>query len=173
MVYVFIFLKKSEIKIMTDNLFKNKYRNKTVLVTGHTGFKGSWLSIWLSYLGAKVVGLSNSIPTNPSCFECTKISDKIIDERIDITDFKNVLKIFNKHKPDYVFHLAAQALVRPSYENPLDTFSTNAIGTATLMEVLRNYNMPIIAVIMKQTDWEEKILIVLPKAWQNLQFIAI
>ena len=93
-------------------MFQNSYKGKTVLVTGHTGFKGSWLITWLLKLGAKVIGVSRDIPTNPSMFEILKLKDKINHYIIDVRDLKEVKKIIFKHNPDFVFHLAAQAIVQ-------------------------------------------------------------
>ena len=87
------------------NVFK-LFKNKTVVVTGHTGFKGSWLSLWLSLLGAKVIGISKSVPTKPSNFQILNLK-KIIDKRVDLKD-KKLDKLFKLYKPDFVFHLAAQ-----------------------------------------------------------------
>ena len=100
------------------NSFKGIYRNKKVLITGHTGFKGSWLSLWLSELGAKIYGVSDTIPTTPSNFQSSFISDLVNDTRIDIRDFNKLQEIIQKIKPDFIFHLAAQPLVKYSFENP-------------------------------------------------------
>ena len=127
---------------------KSIYNNKTVIVTGHTGFKGSWLSIWLSNLGANVVGLSIDVPCNPSNFEATNLSQFIDDRRIDIRDIVNLKKIIDEVQPDFIFHLAAQSLVRKSYDNPLNTISTNAFGSACVLEALRDFNKPVIAVMI-------------------------
>ena len=104
------------------------YSGKTILVTGHTGFKGSWLCSWVSLLGARVIGVSDKIPTSPSNFEASNITNILEDHRIDIRDSKALIKIIQDTQPDFVFHLAAQALVRPSYSDPLDTISVNAIA---------------------------------------------
>lgn len=127
---------------------KNIYKNKTVLITGHTGFKGSWLTAWLLHLGAKVIGVSNEVPTNPSLFDSAKLNKYIRDERADITDLNSLIELFNIHKPDFVFHLAAQALVRPSYQDPLLTLYVNAIGTSTILEAIRIFNKNIISIII-------------------------
>ena len=119
--------------------FRDFFKGKTVLVTGHTGFKGSWLSIWLNELGAKVIGYSLEPPYPNSLFEQTKLKDKIIDIRADVRDFKKLKSIFEKYKPEIVFHLAAQAIVRLSYDIPIETFETNIIGTANILECLRKY----------------------------------
>ena len=118
------------------NVFK-LFSNKTVIVTGHTGFKGSWLSLWLLLLGAKVIGISKSVPTKPSNFQILNLKKKIIDKRIDLNDQKKIEKLFKLYKPDFIFHLAAQALVRKSYISPIETYHSNTIGTLNILESLR------------------------------------
>ena len=113
------------------------WEDKTVLLTGHTGFKGSWLSIWLEKLGANVIGLSKDVPTTPSLFELSKISDNIRSIIDDIKNFDKVDEIVKNHKPEIVIHMAAQSLVRKSYQDPADTFSTNIMGTVNLLEAVR------------------------------------
>jgi len=140
-------------------LFNNIYYNKTVLITGNTGFKGSWLSIWLNLLGARVVGLSIDVPTKPSLFVAASISNHMQQEYADIRNIDEVTKIVKNIQPDFVFHLAAQALVRPSYDNPLDTITTNAIGSANLMESLRSVDKDVVA-----------IMITSDKAYDNLEW---
>ena len=127
---------------------KNAFRNKKIIVTGHTGFKGSWLSFWLKTLGAKVIGLSINIPSNPSHFKATKIQNKIIHKNIDIRNLKLLKKTFKKYQPDYVFHLAAQSLVKKSYIDPIYTWTTNTIGTLNVLESLRELNKNCAAVII-------------------------
>jgi CDP-glucose 4,6-dehydratase len=129
---------------------KNKdiFKNKKIIVTGHTGFKGSWLTAWLVLLGAKVTGLSNKVPTNPSHFKTLKIKNKIKNIKVDVRDLKKIKKIFLSTKPDFVFHLAAQALVKNSYENPINTIETNTIGTLNVLESLRALKNRCIAVII-------------------------
>ena len=126
---------------------KSYFENKKVLISGHTGFKGSWLSLWMKMLGAKVYGISISIPTNPSHYELLKLNLEK-DIRMDMYDSKKVLDSISEIKPDYVFHLAAQPLVALSYENPLETFQTNIIGTANLLESLRKIENECVAVII-------------------------
>ena len=104
------------IRLMKKN--KNIFKNKRIIVTGHTGFKGSWLVTWLTLLGAKVTGISNNIPTNPSHFKYLKLKNKVDNCKLDIRNLKKLKKIFKSKKPDYVFHLAAQSLVKKSYLNP-------------------------------------------------------
>jgi len=127
---------------------QNFFSGKTVLITGHTGFKGSWMSLWLSYLGAKVIGVSKDIPSNPSNFIASSLRGKIDDRRVDVLNFNEINKLFQEVQPDYVFHLAAQALVRPSYDNPLETLTTNSIGTSNILESLRRLNKKVTAVMI-------------------------
>ncbi len=124
------------------------FKNKKILITGHTGFKGSWLSLWFKSLGADVMGVSIDIPTKPSHFQLINLEKKIKSKFVDITDLKKLKKIFIKFKPDYVFHLAAQSLVKKSYKNPLLTYYTNAIGTLNVMESLKSLKNNCIAVII-------------------------
>ena len=118
----------------------SKFKNKKVIITGHTGFKGSWLSTWLTHLGAKVVGVSNDIATKPSNFEINKIRNKINHNFIDIRDVNKLTKLIIKNKPDYIFLLFSQSLVKKSYINSKFTFETNAFGTLNLLKALRTYN---------------------------------
>ncbi len=118
---------------------QNIFKNKTILITGHTGFKGSWLSLWLHNLGANIVGLSNGIPSNPSNFEECSLERLVQNNFIDVCDKKKVQRLVQDTQPDFVFHLAAQALVMESYKSPINTFTTNAIGTASILDAFRNY----------------------------------
>lgn len=113
------------------------YKGKTVLVTGHTGFKGSWLSIWLNLLGARVIGYSLDPYTENDNFVVSNIKDKIIDIRGDIRDFDKLSNVFSKYNPEIVFHLAAQPLVRLSYEMPKETYEINVMGTINVLECIR------------------------------------
>ncbi len=119
------------------DIFNGIYANKTVFVTGHTGFKGSWLSIWLNELGAKVIGYALDPYTKRDNFVLSNLSDKIIDIRGDVRDSKKLNDAFNKYKPDIIFHLAAQPLVRISFEIPVETYEVNVMGTINLMECIR------------------------------------
>jgi CDP-glucose 4,6-dehydratase len=127
---------------------KEIFFNKKILITGHTGFKGSWLSLWLTYLGAKVVGLSNDIVSNESNFEISKISHIVDDFRFDIRDTNAVSSLVKEIQPDFVFHLAAQSLVRPSYDDPIETITTNAIGTANILNALRILDKKVIIILI-------------------------
>lgn len=129
-------------------MFAEIYKNKTVLITGHTGFKGSWLTTWLLKLGANVVGVSNEIPTNPAMFEVLEIDNKIKHILADVRDLEAVTDIIHESKPDFVFHLAAQAIVSTSYSDPVGTIATNVMGTANVLEALRKYTLPCIAVFI-------------------------
>jgi CDP-glucose 4,6-dehydratase len=115
----------------------NFWKNKKVLLTGHTGFKGSWLSIWLKKLGVELIGFSKDIPTEPSLFELAKVSEDMKSIIGDIRDFSVIQKIIQENQPEIIIHMAAQALVRKSYEDPIDTFSTNIMGTVNLLESLK------------------------------------
>tara|TARA_B100000029_G_scaffold512301_1_gene608564 strand:+ start:5220 stop:6320 length:1101 start_codon:yes stop_codon:yes gene_type:complete len=128
--------------------FLKKFRNKTVIVTGHTGFKGSWLTCWLVLLGARVIGLSINVPTNPSHFNIINLKKKIIHKKIDIRNLKILKKIFKKYNPDFVFHLAAQSLVGKSYSDPIYTWETNTIGTLNVLESLRESKKNCVAVLI-------------------------
>ena len=114
------------------------YKNKTVLVTGHTGFKGTWLCKILLLLGAKVIGYSLNKPTNPALYDFAKIDNNIVSIIGDIRDFANLNKVFKEYNPEIVFHLAAQPIVRESYVNPKYTFETNVMGTVNVLECVRN-----------------------------------
>ncbi|CAG0969554.1 MAG: CDP-glucose 4,6-dehydratase [Candidatus Methanoperedens sp.] len=130
------------------SLFGDIYRKKKVLVTGNTGFKGSWLSAWLLKLGADVYGLSNGIPTEPSHFAATNLKDRITYVEKDICFLEDVEKVIKDIMPDFVFHLAAQSLVRVSYSDPALTINTNVIGTMNMLEALRKVNNPCHAVMI-------------------------
>lgn len=129
-------------------MFGNFYRNKRVLITGHSGFKGSWLSIWLLKMGSEICGFSNGVPTKPSNFESTKIKNKIKDYNGDVRDINKLKKVFKDFKPEIVFHLAAQSLVRKSYKEPLLTFETNVQGTLNVLETIRTSSSIKAAVII-------------------------
>ena len=120
----------------TQSLFEG-FNQKTILITGHNGFKGSWMTAWLKKLGARVVGVSLQQATRPSHFEESKLSNGILDLCVDIRDKSALETVILDEQPDFVFHLAAQALVRYSYENPLETWETNVFGTLNLLEGLR------------------------------------
>jgi len=139
---------------------KNIYKNKTVLVTGHTGFKGSWLCIWLSMLDAKVIGLSNKVSLKDSNFQASKVHGFVEDYRVDILNQHKVREVVEACQPDFVFHLAAQALVRPSYKDPLETMSVNAMGSVHILDALRYLNKKVVAVMITSD-----------KAYDNVEWI--
>ena len=114
------------------------WAGKRVLITGHTGFKGSWLSLWLQLLGAKVIGYALKPTSNPNLFEDANIADGMLSFYGNVLDFDFLQKIIQEHNPEIVFHLAAQPLVRDSYLNPVNTYATNVMGTVHLLEAIRN-----------------------------------
>jgi CDP-glucose 4,6-dehydratase len=118
-------------------MFGGQFERKQVWLSGHTGFKGSWLATWLVELGAKVHGFALAPPTVPSAFEQLKLASRIDHEIADVRDLDAVRKSITATQPDYVFHLAAQPLVRLSYREPLETYQTNIMGTAHVLETLR------------------------------------
>jgi len=131
-----------------DSMFSDIYRDKKVLVTGHTGFKGSWLSAWLLRLGANVIGISKDIPTTPSMFEEIEIENRIKHYQEDIRDLEKMKYLIHEEKPDFIFHLAAQPIVSTSYSDPIETISSNVLGTANILEALRISNHKCSAIII-------------------------
>ena len=113
------------------------WKDKKVLVTGHTGFKGSWLSLWLQKLGAKVVGYALSPPTKPSLFEVAQVADGMTSITEDVRHLEYLQAVIADHRPEIIIHLAAQPLVRCSYEDPVETYSTNVMGTVNVLEAVR------------------------------------
>lgn len=114
------------------------WKGKRVLLTGHTGFKGSWLSLWLQSLDVNLVGYALAPPTHPSLFEVADVEKGMTSIIGDIRDLAKLQAVFADHRPEIVIHMAAQPLVRYSYENPVDTYSTNVMGTVHLLEAVRN-----------------------------------
>ncbi len=138
-----------------SSCFGNIYKNKNVLITGHTGFKGSWLALWLSRLGANVTGISLAPETNPNHFKLLNID--ITNYETDIRNLNKISEIFNKNKPEIVFHLAAQALVRRSYREPVQTFEANVLGAANILEACRlTPSVKAIVVITSDKCYENK-----------------
>ncbi|MEI2613106.1 MAG: CDP-glucose 4,6-dehydratase [Candidatus Promineifilaceae bacterium] len=117
--------------------FGQIYTGKTVLITGHTGFKGSWLTHWLKAMGANVIGFSLEPPTEPNMFTLTGAGQGIVDMRGDVRDAAAIHSLLLTHQPQVIFHLAAQPLVIPGYQDPLNTFSTNTTGTINLLDAVR------------------------------------
>jgi len=125
------------------------YKGKRVLVTGHTGFKGSWLSIWLHELGAEVIGVALDPFSNKDNYVLSGIGNKIkADIRADIRNLEHMKRIFVEYQPEIVFHLAAQPLVRLSYEKPVETYQTNVLGTINIMEAIRSVKSVNVAVMI-------------------------
>ena len=140
-------------------MFGSTFKNKQVLITGHSGFKGSWLSIWLNYLGANVFGLSDDVVSNPSNYQASSIPDFVNDLRVDIRNSDKVKSCIKEIQPDFVFHLAAKALVKHSYNNPIDTFTSNVIGTVNILDGLKGTDKKIITVMITSD-----------KAYDNLEW---
>lgn len=124
------------------------FRGKTVLITGHTGFKGAWLTAWLKQLGAKVVGIALEPPTDPSHFVAANLADGMSTLCIDIRNRVALEEAIVSAQPSFVFHLAAQALVRRSYDDPIETWQTNVLGTLHLLEAMRKLNNPCAVVVI-------------------------
>ena len=140
--------------------FDNIYKGKKVLVTGNTGFKGSWLSTWLTMLGADVYGYSIDVPTTPSMFESLDLAEHNHHMFGDIRDREKINGYIQEVRPDFIFHLAAQAIVSTSYAEPFDTITTNVIGTASVLEAIRNIT------------WQcTCVLITSDKAYDNVEWI--
>lgn len=118
-------------------MFANVFKNKTVLVTGHTGFKGSWICVWLKELGANVVGYALEPYTDRDNFVVTGLQHKIAHIIGDVRDFRELRKVFGEYQPEFVFHLAAQPIVRESYTNPKETYDINVGGTVNVLECCR------------------------------------
>ena len=129
--------------------FGDVYKNRRVLLTGHTGFKGSWLALWLKSLGAKITGLALKPDSTPLHWDLLGLD--LDDKRVDVRDFNAVFDTVNYSSPEIVFHLAAQPLVRRSYKNPLETWSTNVIGTTNLLEACRQKSS-VRAIVVVTTD---------------------
>ena len=129
-------------------MFGDIYNGKKVLITGHTGFKGSWLTAWLIKLGANVVGISKDLPTVPSMFAELKLEEKVIHYQENIKDLSRMIEIISFEKPDFLFHLAAQSIVSRSYSNPIETITSNVIGTTNILESLKLSNHLCVAIII-------------------------
>ncbi|WP_260260060.1 CDP-glucose 4,6-dehydratase [Vibrio intestinalis] len=138
-------------------MFSDVYKGKKVLITGHTGFKGAWLTTWLLDLGAEVCGISKDIPTQPSMFEVLDLESSIQHHIADVRNLEEIRKIILDFKPDFLFHLAAQPIVSLSYSNPLDTISTNVLGTANILEALRSVEHRCNAVIVTSDKCYENV----------------
>ena len=139
-----------KLEVMTGNVFcdPNFWLGKRVLVTGHSGFKGSWLTLWLRSLGAKVTGISLPPKTSPSLFSLANIDNECDSRFCDIRDLAALTSVVHSAQPEIVFNLAAQPLVRASYRDPIETFSTNIMGTVNILEVLRSCGDARVAVLI-------------------------
>lgn len=143
-----------DLKLLTSF---DTFKGKSVLITGHTGFKGSWLTAWLSNLGANITGISLDSPTKPSHFEDAMLSNLITDLRIDIRDQSAIEKAVVTAQPDFIFHLAAQSLVRKSYDEPIQTWQTNVMGTLNVLEALRKMDKMCTAVVITSDKCYENV----------------
>jgi CDP-glucose 4,6-dehydratase len=122
------------------------WRGRRVFLTGHTGFKGSWLSLWLDALGAKVTGYALDPPTRPSLFEQANLASSVHSIYADIRDFQQLKTAVAECRADVVFHMAAQSVVRRGYEHPIETYSSNVMGTVNVLEALRQLNQPCVVI---------------------------
>lgn len=141
---------------MTDAGSRTFWADTRVLVTGHTGFKGSWLSLWLATLGADVAGFSDSIPTSPSLCEQAGIESVVAGHRGDVGDADAVDSVVSAHRPDVLFHLAAQPLVRASYDDPVGTFRTNVMGTVNVLEAARHHRVRTVVVVTSDKCYDNR-----------------
>ena len=129
-------------------MFNDIFNGKNVVLTGHTGFKGSWLLTWLQMLGAKVTAISLDPSTSPSLYSCIGVLPTTKDLRIDIRNFMEIQCAINEAQPDFLFHLAGQAIVKQAYKNPIETWTINVIGTLNILESLRTLNKKCSAVLI-------------------------
>jgi len=137
----------------------NFWKDKKVLLTGHTGFKGSWLSLWLQSMGTHITGYALAPPTKPSLFEVANVENGMLSIKGDVCDLTHLKSVVNEHKPEIVIHMAAKSLVRYSYNNPVETYSTNVLGTVNLLEAVRHSNCVRVVIIVtsdkcyKNNEW--------------------
>src|SRR5579859_2354535 len=122
-------------------LNRSFWKSRNVLVTGHTGFKGSWLCLWLESLGANVTGYSLAPPTQPNLFEQAQVANSLRSVCADIRDFPRLLSVLAKCHPDVIIHMAAQSVVRRGYEDPIETYSSNVMGTVHILEAVRRLKL--------------------------------
>lgn len=137
--------------------FHNAFEGNKVLVTGHTGFKGTWMTMWLQELGAEVVGVADGIPTDPAHFVAAGLDTTVRTHWIDVVDTEAVTQVIADEAPDFVFHLAAQALVHASYVDPIRTYSVNVLGQANVLEGLRRLSAPCVAVMITSDKCYENV----------------
>tara|TARA_B100001939_G_scaffold244227_1_gene211641 strand:- start:302 stop:1402 length:1101 start_codon:yes stop_codon:yes gene_type:complete len=126
----------------------NIFENKKALITGHTGFKGSWLTLWLLKQNAKILGISNKIITEPSNYNILKKNKNLKSKFLDIKNYKKLSETIKNYKPDFIFHFAAQSLVKKSYNNPRETFLTNSIGTMNILDSLRSIKRKCVVILI-------------------------
>lgn len=131
-----------------SDLFGGIFRDKKVVITGDTGFKGAWLTLWLTEMGARVTGVAVDIPTKPALFQVLQLKNHIQHIEADIRDASMMQQIILEEKPDFLFHLAAQPIVSRSYADPVETMQTNVMGTLHILEALRQYDGPCTAVFI-------------------------
>jgi len=141
-------------------IFGNVFKGRKVLVTGHTGFKGSWLSLWLTALGAEVIGYSAYFPSTPCNFKVCGLDKHVTHVEGDIGNLNMLTNVFKKYKPEIVFHLAAQPIVRESYRNPKLTFDTNIGGTVNILECIRS-----------TTSVKAAVIITSDKCYRNMEWV--
>ena len=122
------------------------WKSRRVFMTGHTGFKGSWLALWLNTLGAQVTGYALAPPTQPNLFEQARVSDHIRSVRGDIRDFAQLKSAIEECRPEVILHLAAQSVVKRGYDDPIETYSSNVMGTVHLFEAVRQLKRPVVIV---------------------------
>jgi CDP-glucose 4,6-dehydratase len=142
-----------------ENMVMNSkfWESKKVLITGHTGFKGSWLSIWLQSKGAHLIGYALPPPTNISLFDVAHVADEMTSVTGDVRDLKHLRTVISKHKPEIIIHMAAQSIVRISYKDPIETYSTNVMGTVNVLEAVRLSNcVRVLLVITSDKCYENK-----------------
>ncbi len=130
-------LKRKDYRMDIQDTFDGVYKDLPVLVTGHTGFKGSWLCMWLDLLGARVIGYSLDPPTTPNHFDMSGMKDRMKDIRADVMDLDKLLSVMEEFRPEVVFHMAAQPIVTESYVHPKETFAVNSLGTINVLEAIR------------------------------------
>lgn len=149
---------KSKIKIMSD--LEKFFKGKKVLITGHTGFKGAWLTKILMMWGAEVSAISLEPHTSPNLFEVLELQKRISHHLVDVTDYEEIKKVFDFEKPEIVFHLAAQAIVKVSYDDPLRTYHVNTMGSANVLQAI-NTTKSVKSAVMITSD----------KAYENREWV--